>query len=154
MIATRMREADAFVMVPGGATPVGALGFVSAALELAQQVDDSVMPAPDTVLVGVGSTCTSAGLLVGMHAARALGRGWKTVPRLVSARVTPWPITSVSRIVTLARRVAVLLAELTGDPRMSFSSASSRRASRSTAAASVAATALDAGWDRRDPRLP
>jgi D-cysteine desulfhydrase len=120
---TRMREREAFVMVPGGATPTGALGYVSAALELAAQVDGGAMPVPDTVLVGVGSTCTSAGLLVGMHAARVLGRGWKTPPRLVSARVTPWPVTSKTRIVSLARRTALLLAKLTRDPRMAFGKA-------------------------------
>jgi D-cysteine desulfhydrase len=111
---------SSFVMVPGGATPEGALGYVSAGLELAQQVAEGALPAPHTVLVGVGSTCTSAGLLVGMHAARVLGLGFREVPRLVSVRVTPWPVTSASRIVSLARRTASLLSRLTGDARLAF----------------------------------
>lgn len=114
MARVRMREKKrAFIMVPGGATPTGALGYISAALELAEQIE------PHTVLVGVGSTCTSAGLLVGMHAAKVLGM-WKSVPRLVSARVTPWPVTAGFRIVALAREAALLLASLTGDPRFAF----------------------------------
>lgn len=113
---------DAFVMVPGGATPEGALGYVSAALELARQVEAGALPAPHTVLVGVGSTCTSAGLLVGVHAAARLGLGWREAPRLVSARVTPWPITGKGRIVQLAKRTAALLARLTGDAGVSFTS--------------------------------
>jgi D-cysteine desulfhydrase len=116
MQMTKRREGkDAFIMVPGGATPRGALGYISAALELADQMDEV-----DTVLVGVGSTCTSAGLLVGMHAAVLLGK-WKRVPRLVSARVTPWPVTAKFRIVSLAREAALLLAKLTGDDRLAFS---------------------------------
>ncbi len=117
---TRAREERAFVMVPGGATPEGALGYVSAALELAAQVEAGAMPAPHTIVVGVGSTCTSAGLLVGLHAARALGLGFREVPRLVSVRVTPWPVTSKTRIVGLARKTASLLGELTGDRSLAF----------------------------------
>ncbi len=120
MALTRLRERDAYVMVPGGATPEGALGYVSAALELARQVDAGEAPAPHTLLVGVGSTCTSAGLLVGLHAAARLGIGWREAPRLVSVRVTPWPVTSKSRIAWLARKTALLLASLTGDRSLAF----------------------------------
>ncbi|HEY8427936.1 MAG TPA: pyridoxal-phosphate dependent enzyme [Sandaracinaceae bacterium] len=127
---TELGERDAFVMVPGGATPEGALGYVSAALELARQVREGAMPAPHTILVGVGSTCTSAGLLVGLHAAAARGLGWREPPALVSVRVTPWPVTSKARIVGLARRTAALLASLTGEPDLAFSAA--RLASRLT----------------------
>lgn len=108
------------IMVPGGATPRGALGYVSAALELAQQVERGEMPAPKTVLVGVGSTCTSAGLLLGLRAAAELGIGWRAPPRLVSVRVTPWPVTSSRRITSLAHRAAHLLSEESGEPRWAF----------------------------------
>lgn len=108
------------IMRPGGATPEGALGYVSAALELAHQVEAGALPAPHTVLVGVGSTCTSAGLLVGLRAASVLGLGWRKPPRLVSVRVTPWPVTSAQRIVGLASRTSSLLASLTGDDRLRF----------------------------------
>lgn len=111
----------AFVMVPGGATPLGALGYVAAAFELARQVASGALPLPERVVVGVGSTCTSAGLLAGMTLAARLGvgfvRGGKAAPpRLVSVRVTPWPVTSAFRIVGLAVRAAALLAELAGQP--------------------------------------
>lgn len=119
-MTARAEGRRASIMVPGGATPEGALGYVSAALELAQQVEAGVLPAPHTVLVGVGSTCTSAGLLVGLRAASLLGLGWKEPPRLVSVRVTPWPVTSALRIVSLAARTAALLSELTGEPRLAF----------------------------------
>src|SRR5205085_439282 len=100
----RMRRAGQrpYIMPPGGATPRGALGYVSAALELATQVSQGQLPIPRTVTIGVGSTCTSAGLLVGLRVAARLGLGWKEAPRLVSVRVTPWPVTAHARIVSLA----------------------------------------------------
>lgn len=113
------------IMPPGGATPLGALGYVSAALELAAQIERGELPAPAEVVVGVGSTCTSAGLLVGLALAARLGVGWRgnARARLVSVRVTPWPVTSAYRIVGLAARTARLLAALTHDPRFAFTRA-------------------------------
>jgi len=119
MLWTERRDARrgvrASLMVPGGATEVGALGYVSAALELARQVDEGALPAPARIVIGVGSTCTSAGLLLGLRVAAELGLGWTEPPRVVSARVTPWPVTSHLRIVGLAARTAARLATLAGD---------------------------------------
>jgi len=122
----RRRGERLFIMVPGGATPEGALGYVSAGLELALQVARHELPAPQTVVVGVGSTCTSAGLLVGFELAARRGIGFldragqPNPPHLLSVRVTPWPVTSRWRILTLAARTARLLAELAGDPTLAF----------------------------------
>jgi len=123
MAATRLSDrasnVRSSIMVPGGATEDGALGYVSAALELAEQVESGLLPAPSSVVVGVGSTCTSAGLLLGMRVAAELGIGWRRPPRLVSVRVTPWPVTAKSRVVSLARRAAAHFARVTGEPRWS-----------------------------------
>jgi D-cysteine desulfhydrase len=114
------------VMVPGGATPRGGLGYVSAALEVAHQVAAGAMPRPSVVVVGVGSTCTSAGLLVGFHHAARMGIGFvdgsgrPAPPRLVAVRVTPWPVTAAFRIARLAARVSEELATLAGDPSLSL----------------------------------
>ncbi len=103
-----------YVMVPGGATPLGALGYVSAALELGKQIERREMPVPRRVVVGVGSTCTSAGLLLGFALAGHFRIGFEpsTVPRLTSVRVTPWPVTSRLRILGLAARASRLLHRL------------------------------------------
>jgi D-cysteine desulfhydrase len=128
--AGKRQPPGAYVMPPGGAIPRGCLGFLSAGLELAQQVDQGVMPAPDEVLIALGSTCSTAGLLVGLRLAERLGLGWgrradrtgdglasdRGVPLLVAVRVTPWPVTSRFRILNLARRVCLWLAALTGSP--------------------------------------
>jgi D-cysteine desulfhydrase len=120
-MAERRHGQRPFIMVPGGATPEGAVGYVAAAFELARQVARTELPKPDRVVIGVGSTCTSAGLLVGFALAARLGIGFTDTqgrpapPDLISVRVTPWPVTSAFRIVGLAVRTSRLLAELTGD---------------------------------------
>ncbi|HEY6560038.1 MAG TPA: pyridoxal-phosphate dependent enzyme [Polyangiaceae bacterium] len=121
-ISQKRRGHRPFIMVPGGATPLGALGYVSAAFELAEQVEARVLPRPEQVIIGVGSTCTSAGLLVGFAHAARLGIGFRDArgrpypPELLSVRVTPWPVTSKARIVSLAVRTSQLLAKLCGEP--------------------------------------
>jgi D-cysteine desulfhydrase len=119
----RRRGVSALVMPPGGANPLGALGYVSAALELAEQVRAGELPAPERIVLGVGSTCTSAGLLLGSALAARLGIGFSMPPQIVSVRVTPWPVTSRYRIVSLALRTSELLQRLSGDARLSFSKA-------------------------------
>lgn len=120
------RSERAYVMEPGGAVPRGALGYVSAAFELAGQVVAGELPRPAEVVVGVGSCCTSAGLLLGFHYAAARGVGFVEAgrpasPRLRAVRVTPWPVTSPVRIVRLAVRASRLLAELARDPSLEVS---------------------------------
>jgi D-cysteine desulfhydrase len=114
---TRFKRAPAsYVMVPGGATPLGALGYVSAGLELGRQVAAGQIPAPRRVILAVGSTCTSAGLLVGLALAARFRVGFEpaTLPRVTSVRVSPWPVTSRLRILGLAARTAHFLRELAG----------------------------------------
>ncbi|HTQ03135.1 MAG TPA: pyridoxal-phosphate dependent enzyme [Polyangiaceae bacterium] len=119
----RARGAERSVMAPGGATPLGALGYVAAALELAAQVERGELTAPRRIVVGVGSTCTSAGLLVGLAHAARLGFGFRRAPELVSVRVAPWPVTSRFRILGLAVRASRLLADLANDASLSLTRA-------------------------------
>jgi len=117
-LARLRKRANAYVMAPGGASPIGCLGHVGAALELAEQIRAGVCPAPRTIVVAVGSTCTSAGILTGLHLARRIGLvfgpGQAPMPRLLAVRATPWPVTSPVRIVGLANRTAALLERLAG----------------------------------------
>jgi len=113
---TRFGREPPYVMVPGGATPLGALGYVSAGLELGRQVAAGQLPAPRRLILAVGSTCTSAGLLVGLAIAAHFRVGFEpaTLPRVTSVRVSPWPVTSRLRILRLASRTAHFLRELGG----------------------------------------
>lgn len=50
---------------PGGSNALGALGFVDAALELADQIEAGVLPKPARIYVALGSGGTHAGLAAG-----------------------------------------------------------------------------------------
>lgn len=62
------RDDAAFVPL-GGSSDLGTLGYVHAALELAEQVARGELPAPDVVVAPLGSGGTVAGLAVGLEAA-------------------------------------------------------------------------------------
>jgi len=117
----RWRSESALIMPPGGASPRGCLGFLSAGLELGLQVRAGALPAPREVVLALGSTCSTAGLLVGLLLATRLGLGFgagssaSARPRLIAVRVTPWPVTSPLRILRLAGKLADWLRRLSGD---------------------------------------
>jgi D-cysteine desulfhydrase len=104
------------VMAPGGATPIGTLGAMSAAFELAEQIAAGIAPPPRRIVLPVGSTCTTAGLLSGLALAHALGI-WPWPPPIVhGVCVTPWPVTSRFAITMLANATLARVAAL-GGPR-------------------------------------
>jgi D-cysteine desulfhydrase len=116
------RERGQLVMPPGGATPMGALGALSAAFELAEQIAAGLAPPPRRIVLPIGSTCTTAGLYAGIALARAVGV-WPWPPAIVhGVRVTPWPVTSRALIVRLAARTLALVAQL-GGPRAALADA-------------------------------
>ncbi|HSO35156.1 MAG TPA: pyridoxal-phosphate dependent enzyme [Labilithrix sp.] len=59
------QSGDTYVVPPGGTTPLGTLGFVSAGLELAADVRAGRMPAPQRVYVALGLGGSAAGLGIG-----------------------------------------------------------------------------------------
>jgi D-cysteine desulfhydrase len=72
------REDGRFPMVipPGGSSPLGAVGFVNAALELKAQIEAGLLPAPDRIYVPCGTMGTAMGLLLGL---KACGLGGQVV---------------------------------------------------------------------------
>lgn len=100
------------VMPPGGATPIGTLGAMSAAFELAEQIAAGIAPPPRRIVLPVGSTCTTAGLLSGLALARVLGVWRWDAPIVHAVRVTPWPVTSRTMIVQLAARTLARVTRL------------------------------------------
>jgi D-cysteine desulfhydrase len=99
-----------WVMPPGAATPLGAMGHASAALELGLQLEALGLRKLATLVLPVGSTCTTTGMLVGTALAHALGL-LVSRPRITAVRVTPWPVTDPWRIAHLAARTATVLTE-------------------------------------------
>lgn len=94
-------EAPYFIMV-GGSARLGSIGYVTAALELAEQVRAGVMPEPDRLFVAVGSCGTAAGLAVGCRLA-----GLRT--RVSAVRISPAVIANRPVIHYLANDLAAYL---------------------------------------------
>ncbi len=63
------RRKPPYFLRPGGSTPIGTVGYVNAAFELARQVDQGELPEPQTIMVPLGSGGTAAGLLLGLRLA-------------------------------------------------------------------------------------
>ncbi len=58
------------LLVPaGGSSPLGTLGYVEVAFEIAAQVHDGALPEPTHIVVPIGSGGTTAGLLLGLRLA-------------------------------------------------------------------------------------
>lgn len=53
----------------GCSNKVGIIGFINAAFELKEQITQGLIPAPDIIYVALGSSGSTAGLLVGLQAA-------------------------------------------------------------------------------------
>jgi D-cysteine desulfhydrase len=91
----------------GGTSPLGILGHVNAALELADQVEAGELPMPTRVVVPLGTGGTAAGLALGFAAA-----GMPT--RVIGARVVPRIASGRARVVHLARSTARWVRHTTG----------------------------------------
>jgi D-cysteine desulfhydrase len=113
------RDRGSLVMPPGGATAIGTFGAVSAAFELAEQLAAGAAPPPRRIVLPIGSTCTTAGLVAGLLLAHAAGVWRWPLPIVHGVRVTPWPVTSELVVAELARRTLQRAAAL-GGPRVAF----------------------------------
>ena len=59
----------AWVVPLGGTCWLGAIGFVAAAFELAQQIEAGLLPRPERIYIACGTTGSAAGLALGLAAA-------------------------------------------------------------------------------------
>ncbi len=55
-----------YIIPAGGSSPIGVMGYVNAALELAEQITAGAMPAPNRIYFSLGSMGTTAGLAIGL----------------------------------------------------------------------------------------
>ncbi len=69
-----LRRRFPYLIMPGGSTPRGAIGYVNAALELEEQIRAGELPEPDVIFVPVGSNGTMAGLEAGLRLTRLRSR--------------------------------------------------------------------------------
>lgn len=100
---TQYWKREAPYYIPAGATtPLGNIGYLTAALELAEQVKSGAVPEPDRIFVAAGSCGTAAGLIAGCKLA-----GLKT--RVVAVRITD---AIVANAFNIGRNANALLAAL------------------------------------------
>ncbi|MBN1615642.1 MAG: pyridoxal-phosphate dependent enzyme [Deltaproteobacteria bacterium] len=95
----------AYIISPGGSSPLGVVGYVNAAFELKEQVASGVMPEPDRVFVALGTMGTAVGLTLGLKAA-----GLKT--RVVSVRVVDEKYGNREKFVSLFNKTRDLILSL------------------------------------------
>lgn len=87
---------------PGGSDPVGTIGYVSAALEFAEQVARGDAPEPDIIVLATGTMGTAAGLAIGLAATNL-----RTT--INAARITSRVVTNERALEKLIRATAALL---------------------------------------------
>ncbi|MET0592151.1 MAG: pyridoxal-phosphate dependent enzyme [Polyangiaceae bacterium] len=107
VLATVLREGD-FIVGPGGSTLDGTFGYIDAARELADQIDEGLLPAPDAIVVALGSAGTVAGLLAGIASAEPAASPLQSLPeaRIVGVRVVDPLLMGRRRALLLAFRAA------------------------------------------------
>lgn len=93
----------------GGTCPLGILGHVDAALELAAQVEAGLLPAPERVVLPLGSGGTAAGLVLGFALAGLDAE-------VVGVQVVPRIVARPSRVRGLVRATRRFIARVTGHP--------------------------------------
>lgn len=69
LLARHASPLPPYVLPAGGSSPVGALGYVETAFELAAQVEAGELPEPAWAVVAVGTGGTAAGLALGLRLA-------------------------------------------------------------------------------------
>ncbi len=91
-----------YLLWVGSSTPLGCLGYVNAALEMAEQVREGLLPEPRAVLLPLGSCGTAAGLLLGLRLA-----GLDTA--VIAVQVSDMPTVGAHTVSRLANSTARLL---------------------------------------------
>jgi D-cysteine desulfhydrase len=91
-----------YFLRPGGSTPVGCVGYVNAAFELADQVRQGLLPEPRTIVLPLGSNGTTAGLLLGLRLA-------ELDASVIAVQVSDIPTVGAAGVARLANATARLL---------------------------------------------
>ena len=94
-----------YVIPLGGSSPMGAIGYVNAGLELAAQIAAGDIPPPSRIYLALGTMGTAMGLLLGLKAA-----GVKT--NLQAVRAVPTYVAGIEKCHLLFNQTNELLREM------------------------------------------
>lgn len=100
----RARKDTPYVIPGGGSNALGVLGYVGAALELAEQVRRGELQRPATITVAAGTLGTVAGLAVGVALT-------DVADRVVAVRIVPSTIANIWTLSRLVEGVVRVLAD-------------------------------------------
>ncbi len=93
------------IIAPGGSSPLGNIGFIHAALELAAQLEANTIPIPDTTYLPVGTMGSAVGLAIGFALAN--------IPsRIVGVRASSWKAASLRKLEALHAETTTWLRKL------------------------------------------
>jgi D-cysteine desulfhydrase len=85
----RLKHPSAYFVYPGGSSALGTIGYVDAAFELKDQIDQGMLPEPAVIFCPLGSGGSLAGLSLGLQLAgmktRAVG------VRMIASYLGPFP---------------------------------------------------------------
>jgi D-cysteine desulfhydrase len=94
-----------YVIEAGGSSPLGNVGYVNAAFELADQIKAGLLPEPDRIYVAMGTMGCAVGLRLGIDAA-----GLKT--KVIPVRASTWEAASEAKMIEMYRETVALLRAL------------------------------------------
>ncbi|UCH04872.1 MAG: pyridoxal-phosphate dependent enzyme [Candidatus Thorarchaeota archaeon] len=97
-----------YLLGPGGSSEFGNLGYVEAGLELANQIDNGLLPKPGHVYVPIGTMGTYCGLKIGFELA-------DLDIDLVGVRVTERSMTNEKKAAKLVNKTAKMLQSFSDD---------------------------------------
>lgn len=106
-IRQRFKHPKAYFLKAGGSDVSGTIGFINAAFELKEQVEQAMMPEPDYIFCPVGSNGTIAGLHLGCRLA-----GLKTVVmgiRVIMECFGPFDVCTARAVHRLAHKTGQYL---------------------------------------------
>ncbi|UCF69310.1 MAG: pyridoxal-phosphate dependent enzyme [Acidobacteriota bacterium] len=103
----RLRRSSSYFLFGGGSNASGTLGYVNAAFELKQQIDEGQLPAPDQIFCAFGSGGTLAGLALGVQLAGLRSR--VVGVRIAPAQWGPIPLATPRHVLSLANKAYQLL---------------------------------------------
>jgi 1-aminocyclopropane-1-carboxylate deaminase/D-cysteine desulfhydrase-like pyridoxal-dependent ACC family enzyme len=116
LLQHRLKEGHPpYFISPGGSSPLGAAGFVNAALELGRQIASGEMPEPEHIYVACGTMGTAAGLTLGLRAAELSSR-------VVAVRICGEKYVNTRAMIKLIDKTNSLLCSLDASfPKFEFS---------------------------------
>ena len=101
----KIRQRSAYMVPPGGSSPLGALGYVDAGLEFATQVERKEVTLPQMIFVALGTCGTMAGLVLGLRFSGL------NIP-VVGVQVAPSAFANPKAVLRLARKSLKLMQRL------------------------------------------